>query len=255
MNSKILIIEDDLALAKNIASLLEEEGYNVVHANNGSEGIIEVLRVEPDLIICDVMLPETDGFEVKEQLDKSENTFEIPLIFLTAKTDIKDLRHGMQLGADDYLFKPYKAADLLKVIELRLNKRKRIIAKLIEQTSTKANKNNPLTKEDSIYLKIGKTSKYFMINSITSIQACSQYTNIILSNGKKILIRKSLNYWESILPAKVFKRIHRSTIINISYLIKIEKSSENSKQVYLKGHDEPLKLSRRYSSKLKSELK
>ena len=161
----------------------------------------------------------------------------------------------MQLGADDYLFKPYKATDLLEIIDLRINKKNRIVAKIIEQSSAKGNENKELRNDDSIFLKIGNKSIFVKINSIIFIQANNQYTNISLSNSKSILVRKSLNYWANVLPTSIFTRIHRSSIINLDYVIKIEKTSNNFHNIYLEGNSDPFILSRRYSAKIKISCK
>jgi DNA-binding LytR/AlgR family response regulator len=255
MNSKILIIEDDAAVSQNISTLLEEENYNVIKASNGFKGIDKAITEKPDLIICDIMMPGLDGYKVKEELNSNESTFDIPLLFLTAKTEIEDLRHGMGLGADDYLFKPFKAVDLLGIIKLRLNKKKRIIAKLIEQNSSQNTEDNHLRNDDSILLNLGFKSKFVKINLITSIQASSQYSNIVLNDGQFFLFRKSLNYWENLLPKNIFIRIHRSTIVNINHVVKIEKTQNNSQMIYINGNSEPFVLSRRYSAKLTEKIK
>ncbi|MCP5063350.1 MAG: response regulator transcription factor [Ignavibacteriae bacterium] len=255
MKTKILIIEDDNDLVNNIGTLLEEEGYEIVIANEGIRGIEKAISEKPNLIICDIMMPGLDGYQVKETLNKNEATFDIPLLFLTARTDIKDLRRGMQLGADDYLFKPYKATDLLETIHLRIKKKKRIVAKLLEHDSTSVDKNKDLEKNDSIFLQFGTKSKFVKINSIRFIRASSQYSNVFLSNGKNILIRKSLNYWADVLPTNTFTRIHRSTIVNLDYVKRIEKTNNNSHNIYIDGVTETLILSRRYSAKIKNKLK
>ena len=118
----ILVIEDDLSILDNIRDLLEEEGYHVLTAHNGLEGIHEALVNIPDLIISDVMLPEIDGYGVIEELRKHPTTATIPFIYLSAMSDLKDHRRGMNTGADDYLTKPYRVDDLLQAITIRLDK-------------------------------------------------------------------------------------------------------------------------------------
>lgn len=124
MNHSILVIEDSPEMAENIVELLRLAGYNVTHAPNGKLGIESVHRSEPDLILCDVMMPELDGYGVLHILNRDPATAGIPFIFLTAKSDISHFREGMDLGADDYITKPFDHAHLLKIIELRLNKKK-----------------------------------------------------------------------------------------------------------------------------------
>jgi CheY-like chemotaxis protein len=118
----ILIIEDDIALRENTAELLELSGYNVITAPNGRLGIEKAEKLLPNIIICDIMMPEVDGYGVLEKLSQQNKTRHIPFIFLTAKTEHKEIRKGMDLGADDYLTKPYEEEELMSAIESRLAK-------------------------------------------------------------------------------------------------------------------------------------
>ena len=120
----ILIIEDETAIRELISGLLFLEGFDVVEAINGKEGIAIAQSVLPDLIICDVMMPEIDGHGVLEALQKNPQTATIPFIFLTAKGTRQDVRYAMNLGADDYLIKPFSNEELLEVIQIRLRKKK-----------------------------------------------------------------------------------------------------------------------------------
>jgi DNA-binding response OmpR family regulator len=119
---KILLIEDNLEVRENTAEILSLANYNVVTAENGKIGVDLAQREKPDLIICDIMMPELDGYGVLHILNKNEHTVNIPFIFLTAKTEKTDIRKGMNLGADDYLTKPFDDTDLLNAIEARLRK-------------------------------------------------------------------------------------------------------------------------------------
>lgn len=119
---KLLLIEDDVTVRENTAELLELANYEVVTASNGSRGIDKARTEKPDIIICDIMMPEVDGYGVLEALSKDPETLNIPFIFLSAKTEHKDIRKGMDLGADDYLTKPFEEEDLLSAIESRLAK-------------------------------------------------------------------------------------------------------------------------------------
>ena len=122
MNNTILVIEDNLEMADNIVSILELANYNVLSAPNGKLGVDLAQKNLPDLVLCDVMMPELDGYGVLHILNKNPETASIPFIFLTAKADKSDFRAGMNLGADDYITKPFDGFDLLKVIEIRLKK-------------------------------------------------------------------------------------------------------------------------------------
>ena len=118
----ILLIEDDRALRENTEELLELYGYTVLTAPNGKIGIHKAKEQLPDLIICDIMMPEVDGYSVLAELSTRESTRLIPFIFLSAITEHKSIRKGMDLGADDYLTKPFEEEDLMSAVESRLAK-------------------------------------------------------------------------------------------------------------------------------------
>ncbi len=119
---KVLLIEDDATLRENIAELLELENFKVLTATNGLEGLDRAKRELPNVIVCDIMMPKLDGYGVLEGLSKSNKTKYIPFIFLSAKTERKDVRKGMNLGADDYITKPFEEEELITAIESRLAK-------------------------------------------------------------------------------------------------------------------------------------
>ena len=122
---RILVIEDNPEVRDNLCEILELAGYAVEEAPNGKDGAFKAKKTKPDLIICDVMMPELDGFGVLKILNKDPETFDIPFIFLTAKTEMADLRKGMGLGADDYITKPFDDVELLEALEMRLKKAER----------------------------------------------------------------------------------------------------------------------------------
>ena len=118
----ILLIDDSPAIRENTAEILTLGGYSVITAENGRQGVEKALSKKPDLIICDIMMPELDGYGVLHLLRKNPDTEGIPLIFLTAKADRNDFRKGMEMGADDYVTKPFEEIELLNAIESRLRK-------------------------------------------------------------------------------------------------------------------------------------
>jgi signal transduction histidine kinase len=118
----ILIIEDEEGIREVVYDILTTNQFFVITATDGSEGVKLATEHRPDLILCDVAMPVLDGYGVLEQLKKQPTTLTIPFIFLTAKSSVKDLRQGMELGADDYLIKPFTSQELLNAIHTRLNK-------------------------------------------------------------------------------------------------------------------------------------
>ena len=119
---KILVIEDEPEMRWNVAALLRFHNYEPVAAENGRAGVEAARREKPDLILCDVMMPEMDGYGVLQALQTDPSLARIPFIFLTAKGEKDDLRSGMNLGADDYLTKPVANADLVRAIATRLRR-------------------------------------------------------------------------------------------------------------------------------------
>jgi DNA-binding NarL/FixJ family response regulator len=120
--NKILVIEDEAETLENLVLMLEMEGFNALSAPDGKAGVAIAQKELPDVILCDVSMPELDGYGVLESLRADEKTVSIPFIFLTAKGDKKDLRTGMNLGADDYLTKPASAEEVLAAIRARLER-------------------------------------------------------------------------------------------------------------------------------------
>jgi DNA-binding LytR/AlgR family response regulator len=197
-------------------------------------------------------MPGIDGYGVLENLSANELTKSIPFIFLTAKVERDDIRKGMLSGADDYLFKPFKADDLLKSVETRLRRIQTFKGDFVSpqnQTSSES-----LTNDDKIFINVNSKPYLIRIGDIIFISAESQYTSLKLLDGKSFLVRKSINGWEKLLPHKNFLRIHRSTIANLDFLIKMEKSYNSSFLIYLKQVDKPFVISKRYSTKIRQSI-
>ncbi len=121
----ILIIEDNTDIRESTAEILELAGYQVYQAENGKTGVDLAYQQKPDVILCDIMMPELDGYGVLYMLSKNPETTSIPFIFLTAKAERVDFRKGMEMGADDYLTKPFDDIELLNAIESRLDKKRK----------------------------------------------------------------------------------------------------------------------------------
>ena len=121
-DKKILLIEDNQEMRENTAEILELANYKVTTASNGKAGVETALKEIPDLIICDIMMPDLDGYGVLYLLGKNASTAGIPFIFLTAKTEKSDLRKGMSMGADDYITKPFEEMELLNAVDTRLKR-------------------------------------------------------------------------------------------------------------------------------------
>ncbi|MBS1947862.1 MAG: response regulator [Bacteroidetes bacterium] len=134
---KILVIDDNDMIRDNITEMLSLANYKTFSAANGKEGVEIALREKPDLIICDIMMPVLDGYGVLYMLQKNKSVQSIPFIFLTSKSDKTDFRKGMEMGADDYITKPFDSIELLNAVESRLKK-----AALVKEEIKSAQKNS-----------------------------------------------------------------------------------------------------------------
>lgn len=123
---KILIIDDEKVLVENIFDFLSLNGFHVIVAYDGNEGIQKAISHSPDLIVCDIMMPNLDGLDVYRTLKNIPGTIDIPFLFLTAKVQLDDIRKGLQLGVDDYITKPFMLSDLLSSINMRIAKYERL---------------------------------------------------------------------------------------------------------------------------------
>jgi len=173
---KVLFIEDNDDIRNNTAEILELANYNVLTAENGKKGIEKALQEKPDLIICDIMMPVLDGYGVFHTLQKNPQTMNTPFIFLTAKTEKSDFRKGMELGADDYITKPFTGTDLLNAVESRLRKAENIKQQFISnaEESEKA------------------TSGRDMLNELTEGRNINKYR------------KKQIIYFEGNRPGRLF---------------------------------------------------
>ncbi|MGE5681246.1 MAG: LytR/AlgR family response regulator transcription factor [Bacillota bacterium] len=249
---RILVIEDEEFVRTGIEELLKAAGYKVLTASNGIDGYNLAESAPLDLIICDIMMPKQNGYDLKYQLNANPKTSSLPFIFLTAKADMKDLRYGMELGADDYIVKPFEAATLLNAIKARLcrfeqiKNKSRVDDSLEEKTQVKKYREN-----DRIFININNTPHFIRISEIKSITSLGNYTRICLASGESILHRKSMGQWEKLLPEQVFLRIHRTTIINLNYIERITRWSSGSYLLYLNSVSEPFIISQRYSARIR----
>ncbi|RYC50079.1 response regulator [Flagellimonas olearia] len=146
---KILLVEDDPSLRENIEELLDLSGFQVYSTPDGRMAIDIARKETPDIVLCDIMMPEVDGYEVLEQFSSCEKTKHIPFIFVSAKTERHEVRKGMDLGADDYLTKPFEEEELLNAIHSRLEKSKQL---------------------ESVFLKRGEHTKEHDIRSLHELK-------------------------------------------------------------------------------------
>lgn len=247
----VLFIEDDKALRENFGKILSLNNYYPILAETGEMGLRLAKKILPDLIICDIMLPDIDGYQILKELSQTKETQTIPFIFLTAKAEMEDLRKGMNLGADDYLTKPIKTKEVLQAIRLRLDKK----IKVNEMAADiKQDEYQQLSIEDSILISSDGKAHSVNLNEIICIISAGVYSNINIINNKVFLVRKLIKEWEKILPEKCFIRVHRTAIINTNHIKSIEKSPNHTFRIFLKDFDRAIISSHKFSKRLREKL-
>jgi DNA-binding LytR/AlgR family response regulator len=244
-NRKLLIIEDDIEIAASIRDIFEDCGYEIFTAFNGVNGIEQATELIPDLIICDITMPKANGYQVKSVLSKNAGTCGIPFIFLTANADLSSMRKAMDLGADDYVVKPVTVENLYEIVNKRINH-----INDLKTESVRLN-NSGYALSDKILLKKNKEQIITKVEDISVIKSLGVYTQVILSNGEKIIIKRSLKKWNEQLPADYYIKVHRNYIININWIDKILNGNKGAYNILIKGHKEIIVSSQRYSQKIR----
>ncbi len=252
MHKKILIVEDDFEIANQIQNMLEAQNYSVIKAKDGKEGIALTKLHLPDLIICDVTMPRMNGYQFKKELNKDKKTSLIPFIFLTARIEHTNVRMGMDLGADDYLFKPPQSRELFASINTRLKKAEAIRNKQSKEIPSSQKQNDK--DKDNILISINSIPTYLKPEKIKFILADRQYSELVFTNNKNLVLRKSLNNWEKILPVELFVRINRKTIVNLDEISQLAGTSTTGYKVHLKDKQHDFEISRRYSHKVREKF-
>ena len=183
---RLLVIDDHNDIRENIAEILVLAGYEVFTAPNGKKGVETALKERPELIICDIMMPELDGYGVLHLLRKNEATLETPFIFLTAKTERSDLRKGMEMGADDYITKPFDDIELLNAIEIRLKKYDILQGKYGEGEKAASNLIADLNASGVLRLDVGTAETQEMTKKMVLYQEGKRPKSLYLLKSGKI---------------------------------------------------------------------
>lgn len=214
---KILVIEDEKNIRYSIQEILLFSGYDVMLAENGLVGLQILKHQKFDLILCDVMMPEMDGFELLATL-KKEESFNTPFIFLTAKAQYDDLRMGMNLGADDYIFKPFKSKDLVAAIESRISKKDRLVGALIHKSQDL---------EKAIELMVGHEFN-------TPMNGILSFSKMIRENAQKWDDKELVNFCDYL--DKSSHRLHQ-TFQKVKLLLELQQGGAQAHQPAEKKFD------------------
>lgn len=205
--AKVLVIEDEKLALKNLFKILSAEGFEVIGAENGMQGIELAIKEEPNLIICDIMMPDLDGYQVLTSLREEPNTSLIPFIFLTAKNERADIRQGMNLGADDYLMKPFEVDELLEAIAARF-KRQALLEQhlhlLIEEKQQQLA--GKVTEKDVVYLHRWDIEKLYKDLALVKQQQKVASRKVELTPLEKVCLLGILNGQS---PSYIAEQINR----------------------------------------------
>jgi two-component system LytT family response regulator len=234
---KAIIVDDERLARVNLKRLLEPYPEIEIVGEAGScKSTIEIINQNnPELIFLDIQLCGETGFDLLELIEKS-----IKIIFVTAYDEYAI--RAFEVNAIDYLLKPVNPERLKVAIDRVVSIEK------VQKSETKSYEYS-----DSIYVHLNNyASRFIKINSISFIEPVGNYSKIVTIEGKHCLVLKTLKQWQEELPDNNFIRIHRSSIVNIEHIDRIEKKSNTCHKAYLKNIPEPLEVSRRYAKKLKS---
>jgi two-component system, LytTR family, response regulator len=233
-----IIVDDERLSRQALKSIIAElEQVEIVgEADNVQAAIVLIDQTQPDIIFLDIQMPGESGFDLLEKIN-----IKAKIIFITAYDEFA-LR-AFEVNALDYLMKPVSPARLKAALD-RLNDEEQIDAKPKRR----------LTNDDRLFIQFRSNYIFLKIDTITHISSAGDYSEVFLNDCKHGLTNKSMQEWEDRLPENNFCRIHRSTIINIDFVVKVEDWFNNSFRVYLKGVEEPFSMSRRYASQIKGRM-
>jgi two-component system LytT family response regulator len=238
-NSKALIVDDERLARKELRSMLAiYDNIEVVgEAEDVPTAIRAINKLKPEIIFLDIQMPGKSGFDLLNEIK-----IEKKIIFVTA-FDEYAIR-AFEVNALDYLLKPITPERLEKAIN-----------RLYIENISKEIFLNKLNYDDRLLITVDSQLQFLKISSLISINAAGDYSEIICTKDQKGLTNKSMKEWEQRLPQNYFCRIHRSTIINMEYVKKLEEWFNYSYRVFMNYISEPYLISRRYVSKLKEKLK
>ncbi len=244
---KVLVIQSNDVISGEIEAVLPRDEFEIFYSHNIKDGVEISIRYLPDLILFYLNNNENKlnaFFKIVEE----EKTSTIPLIVISDKNSPEEHREVMEAGADDYLSLEFINKSLLKSISKRLHKLEKIRTSINNKINSFEEENGKPKREDHILVKIGNKLKLVKFDEIVCITAMKEYSRIITTDNCKIVVRKSLKAWISLLPSKSFLQIHRSTIININFIEKIVKTNDRVYTVHLKYISETFDFSYRFAN-------
>ncbi len=232
---RVLIVDDEELARVDLKHMLAEHSSIEIigEASDINSATKAVIELKPDVIFLDIEFPGESGFDLLEKVDESTK-----IVFITAFDEFAI--RAFDVNACDYLLKPVSTIRLKQTI------------KRLESTTNEIRKiDSAYNYDDQIFISVNYKYYFIKVNSIIRISSEGKYPEILTATKVKGLVNKSLQEWEKCLPEKDFIRIHRSTIINMNFVEKVERGANYSYKLFLKNINEPIPISRRYASKIK----
>ena len=290
---RILIIDDDRQLNAMLESGLSQHGYETASVTDGMKGLAAAAANPPDLVICDLDMPVMNGLEVIAGLRRQEDFHDTPVVFLSACGDRQQVRQSMNLGGDDFLSKPAALGEVLAAVaarlRLRAQKRKKDLhrfqktaeifsgifndlaelpaavmetlaiagrpAAVDRPTAPPALADANANPSSAILAKNNGRKVLLRLSEVKVIQAQSEYSVAYWGKDQHMMLRKPLKQWQTELPAHLFVRVHRNTLINLKYLEALETAPDGQLNVQIRGFKRPILVSQRAKARLNLQLK
>jgi two-component system LytT family response regulator len=236
---RAVIVDDERLQRDELRQMLGQHGDIEVVGEAGTvrQAAKLISDISPDVIFLDIQMPGGSGFDLLDLIDTDAG-----VIFITAYDEYAI--RAFEINALDYLLKPVEPDRLALSID-----------RLCGRTESAADAKRPFRLSDNIYVKTGNRSGILRISRIVSITAAGDYSEVHTSDGKRMLVSKSMREWESRLPANLFQRIHRSIIVSIENIDHIVDHPNTTSEVYMKGETKPLRMSRRRKRMLRKKLR
>ncbi|MGE0439725.1 MAG: LytR/AlgR family response regulator transcription factor [Gemmatimonadales bacterium] len=234
MAIRALIVEDERLTRRDLREQLDlvPEITVIGEAASLADAATMIAEHDPELVFLDIQLGKESGFDL---LTRAPARFDV--IFVTAYDEFAV--RAFELGAVHYLLKPVELAKLQEAVR-RLTSKER-----------PPGDDGPFREGDRIFVKAGSTWRFVEIRAIKWIEAVGDYTRVHLADRSAILMDRPMRDWEVKLPARLFRRVHRSTIVNLDHVARVEEWSASTFHLYLAGVDEPVRMSRRYAARLR----
>ncbi len=255
---KILLVLDETINRNNFSELFEGRNYKLITISvTNAKNLLN--NEKPEIIIYYTSENSKEKLQFLTEIRNIHDLYYPIVILITTDLDNKEIRKIMELDVDDILFHPIEKSELLKAIRTQIKKRENLVKYLTKNTSSKLNRTKTLNlkeplKSDYIFLDDKHHPGFYPLKSIVYIKSLGDYTKLCIDGKRKIVLHKTLSFWEEYLPSTTFLRIHRQTIINLKYVETVERSGNYNYKIKLRNVKEVFTISQRYSKKIKNRL-